>query len=147
MKGIASIGHVAIRVKDIDRSLAFYVGKLGFPEMFRLERDGRLWIVYLRITDDQFLELFPEAVGDQAPAEDTVGLNHLCLTVTDIDVVLAELNRSGIPLFRPKTQGADRNLQAWIKDPDGNRIELMQMASDSMQAEAIRAIGARAATA
>lgn len=141
MKGIASIGHVAIRVKDIDRSLAFYVGKLGFAEMFRLERDGRLWIVYLRITDDQFLELFPDAVGDGAPAEDTVGLNHLCLTVNDLDAVLAELDRSGVSLFRPKKEGADRNFQAWIKDPDGNRIELMQMAADSMQADAIRALG------
>ena len=34
MKGIKSIGHVAIRVKDIGRSLDFYVKKLGFAECF-----------------------------------------------------------------------------------------------------------------
>jgi multiple sugar transport system permease protein len=62
MKSITGIGHVAIRVKDIGRTLDFYVGKLGFSEMMRLDRDGRLWLLYLRITDDQYLEIFPEAV-------------------------------------------------------------------------------------
>ena len=34
--------------------------------------------------------------------------------------------------------GLDHNRQCWIEDPDGNRIEFMQMSRDSMQAEAIR---------
>lgn len=138
MKGIASIGHVAIRVKDIDRSLDFYVRKLGFSEMFRLDRDGKLWIVYLRVTDTQFIELFPDAVGDRSPPADAIGLNHLCLECSDIDLALADLEAAGIPLYRPKKMGPDNNLQAWIEDPDGNRIELMQMGRDSLQAAAVR---------
>ena len=138
MKGIASIGHVAIRVKDIDRSLDFYVGKLGFPELFRLDRDGKLWIVYLRVTDNQFIELFPDAIGDRSPPAEAIGLNHLCLECDDIDTVLAEIAAHGIPLYRPRKVGPDNNLQAWIEDPDGNRIELMQMGRDSMQAAAVR---------
>jgi lactoylglutathione lyase len=137
MKGITSIGHVAIRVKDIDRSLDFYVNKLGFREMFRLDRDGRLWIVYLRITDDQYLELFPEGVGDRSPDAEAVGLNHVCLAVDDIDSVIAQLDANGVPLTRPKKVAVDRNAQAWIEDPDGNRLELMQLAPDAMQLEAI----------
>ena len=144
MKGIASIGHVAIRVKDIGKSLDFYVNKLGFPEMFRLERDGKLWIVYLRVNDEQYIELFPEAVGERSPPAEAIGLNHLCLTVDDIDPVLAELDRQGIPLFRPKKMQVDRNWQAWIEDPDGNRIELMQMAADSMQFEAVKKLATAA---
>ena len=85
MKNVKSIGHIAVSVKDIDRSLDFYVNKLGFEEMFRLERDGRLWIVYLRITDTQFIELFPDGVGDSAPPFANVGYNHLCLEVDNID--------------------------------------------------------------
>jgi lactoylglutathione lyase len=138
MKGIAAIGHVAIRVKDIAKSLDFYVDKLGFKEMFRLERDGKLWIVYLRVTDSQFIELFPEAVGDRAPPAEAIGLNHLCLECGDIDVALADLAAHNVPLYRPKKMGADNNYQAWIEDPDGNRIELMQMGKDSMQARAIK---------
>jgi len=67
MKGITSIGHVAIRVKEFERSLAFYVGKLGFSEMFRLEREGSLWIIYLRVTDDQYLELLSDASATGRP--------------------------------------------------------------------------------
>jgi lactoylglutathione lyase len=142
MKGITSIGHVAIRVSDIDRSLEFYVGKLGFQEMFRLDRDGRLWIVYLRITDDQFLELFPDGVGGRAPDAEAVGLNHVCLAVDDIDAVLAELASRGVTPTRPKKVAVDRNAQAWIEDPDGHRIELMQLAHDAMQVEAIQRLRA-----
>jgi catechol 2,3-dioxygenase-like lactoylglutathione lyase family enzyme len=137
MRSIVGIGHVAIRVKDIERTLAFYVGKLGFSEMMRLDRDGRLWLLYLRITDTQYLEVFPEAEGDRAPPREANGLNHLCLEVDDIDTAVADLEAAGVPLTSPRKQGADGNLQAWIEDPDGNRIELMQMASDSLQAKAI----------
>src|SRR5215211_9127003 len=96
MKNIVGIGHVAIRVKDIDRTLDFYVGKLGFSEMMRLDRDGRLWLLYLRITDTQFLEVFPEGVGDRAADRDAVGYNHMCLEVVDIDVALRELETAGV---------------------------------------------------
>ena len=41
MRSVVGIGHVAIRVKDVERTLDFYVGKLGFEEMFRLDRDGQ----------------------------------------------------------------------------------------------------------
>jgi lactoylglutathione lyase len=139
MQGITSIGHVAVRVADIDRSLAFYTGRLGFPEMLRLHRDdGSLWLVYLRITDAQYLELFPDAKGERAPPEDANGLNHLCLTVDDIEAAVARLAERGVPLLRPLKRGADGNRQAWIEDPDGNRIELMEMAPDGLQARAVQ---------
>jgi lactoylglutathione lyase len=135
---------VAVRVKDIDKSLAFYVGKLGFREMFRLDRDDKLWIVYLRVNDDQFVELFPDAIGDRSPPAEVIGLNHICLTVDDMDDALADLARHDVPLYRSKKMQVDRNWQAWIEDPDGNRIELMQMADDGMQADAIRKMRAMA---
>jgi lactoylglutathione lyase len=139
MTGITSLAHVAIKVKDIDRSLDFYVNKLGFEEMFRLNKDdGSLWIVYLRITDDQFLELFPGGVGERAPDADAVALNHVCLSVSDMDSVIQQLAARGVPLSRPKKVGVDHNIQAWVEDPDGNRIELMQMVDTCPQLEAIR---------
>ncbi len=95
--------------------------------MMRLDRDGRLWLLYLQITDTQFLEVFPEATGNRAPPREANGLNHLCLEVGSIDQVVAELEAAGVPLASPKKLGADGNMQAWIEDPDGNRIELMQM--------------------
>jgi len=138
MKAVSGLGHVAIRVKDVARSLDFYTDKLGFPEMMRIHReDGSLMLIYLRITDTQYIEIFPDAVGDRSPPKEAIGLNHLCLEVSSLDDALAELAEKNVPLLQEQKVGLDRNRQAWIEDPDGNRIELMEMASDSLQYEAI----------
>jgi lactoylglutathione lyase len=143
MKNVKSIGHVALSTKDIDRSLDFYVNKLGFAEMFRLEREGRLWIVYLRVTDTQFIELFPDGVGDGAPPFANIGFNHLCLEVDDLDASITELKGRGVTLTAEKKLGVDHNYQAWIADPEGNRIELMQLGANAMQLQAIRRINSQ----
>jgi len=137
MLTVSSIAHIAIRVKDIDRALDFYVTKLGFAEMLRLERDGRLWLIYLRITDTQYLEIFPDGEGERAPEREAVGFNHMCLAVPDIETTVRELQALGIALIRPKIKALDGNWQTWIEDPDGHRIELMQMSPEGMQAQAI----------
>jgi lactoylglutathione lyase len=145
MKGLAQIGHVAMSVKDIDRSLDFYVGKLGFDEMFRLyhpDDASRLWIVYLRITDAQFLELFPGATGEGLPERWSVGFDHLCLECTDIDAAIADLASHGVPLTQARKVGVDHNVQAWIEDPDGHRIELMQLDPKSPQLAAVKRLAA-----
>jgi lactoylglutathione lyase len=144
MKGLTGIGHVAIRVKDVALALEFYTGRLGFAEILRLHwDDGSLWLIYLGIIDDQFLEIFPDAVGERAPAREANGLNHVCLTVDNLDGIVDQLAERGVPLTQGKKVGADGNLQAWIEDPDGNRIELMQMAPDSLQLKAIRRLSCR----
>ncbi len=138
MQGIVGLAHVAIKVTDLDRSLDFYINKLGFPEMLRLNKDdGSTWLVYLRITDDQYLEVFPGAENDRAPGWDANGMNHMCLAVEDIDAVVQRIESAGIALLLPLKLAVDGNRQAWIEDPDGNRIELMEMAADSLQLKAI----------
>lgn len=138
MLTVDSIGHVAIRVKEIGRTLDFYTGRLGFKEMMRIDREGRLWIVYLRITDTQFLEVFPEGTGDKAPERETVGYNHMCLIVGDIRQAEREINAAGITITREVLKHpADNNWQFWIADPDGHRIEIMSLGEDSKQLAAI----------
>ena len=140
MLTVSSIAHVAIRVKNIASILDFYCNKLGFAEMLRLDRDGRLWLVYLRITDTQYLEIFPDGEGARAAEREAVGFNHMCLSVPDMDQTVAELAAAGVALIRPKVLGADGNWQCWIEDPEGHRIELMQMAENSMQEQAVARI-------
>jgi catechol 2,3-dioxygenase-like lactoylglutathione lyase family enzyme len=129
MKIFEGLGHLAFRVRDLDASVAFY-DKIGFPEFLRLLNDrGEPWIVYLRITDELYLELLPKGVGDRVPGADRVGLTHLCLTVSDLDGAEAKLTSVGIPLSRPRKagRGVDRNRGMWIEDPP-----------DCIQYEAIR---------
>jgi catechol 2,3-dioxygenase-like lactoylglutathione lyase family enzyme len=134
------LGHIAFKVKDLDASLAFY-RKLGFPEMLRLLNDkGEPWIVYLRITDELYLELFPRGVGEHVPPENNVGMTHLCLTSSGLDATEAHLKSVGIPLSRPRNPkpGVDGNRGMWIEDPDGNRIEVMEMAPNCIQYQAVK---------
>jgi len=139
MPPFASLGHVALRTRDIERSIAFYTEKLGLAEMLRLTYDdGSLFLAYLRITDTQYLELFPYGTGNTTPGRDVVAINHFCLTVENIDTTLATLAAAGVPLTRDLKLGADGNRQAWIEDPDGTRIELMEMAQESLQETAIK---------
>lgn len=138
MQGITSIGHIAIKVSDLDRTLDFYVSKLEMPEMFRLNKDdGSPWLLYLRLTDEQYLEIFPGAETDRAPNANSNGLNHMCWTVDDIDATVARIKAKGIELTSEIKLVGDNNRQAWFEDPDGNRIELMEMSPDSLQAQAI----------
>jgi len=134
---ISAIAHWALKVPDLDRTLAFYRDKLGFPEMLRLTLDNGQLLVYLRITDTQFVEIFPNGKGNEAPDEATTAVNHICLQVPDIDKMIAHLEAQGIPIWRPKKLGLDGNLQCWVRDPDGNRIEFMQMLPGNMQEKAI----------
>ena len=135
---ITGIGHVACRVTDLERALDFYCDKLGFHEAFRLDREGEPspWIVYLQIGPGQFVELFPGAreLGPQPGA--AAGYNHFCLLVDDMDGTLRQLAARGLEISGSPVQGLDHNWQYWLTDPDGNRIELMQIMRDSPQAAA-----------
>lgn len=138
MARITGIGHVALKVHDLDRSLAFYRDKLGFAEMMRLDKpEGGVWLVYLRITDTQFIEIFPGAETERSPGWNGNAITHVCLEVDDLDAVVDQVVAAGIPLLIDKKTASDGNRQAWIEDPDGNRIEFMQISPDSMQMKAI----------
>ncbi len=137
--GIQSIAHWALRVSNLERSLAFYRDMLGFSEMLRLHQDnGDPWLVYLRITDTQFIELFPCGVGDRAPEHDVTAMNHICLQVDSVEMAAAALRKLGVTITAEPKRGLDGNNQCWFEDPDGNRIELMQMLPGNMQEVAIK---------
>lgn len=139
-----TLGHVALRVNNLEASVAFY-NTIGFAEMLRLlNKAGKPWIVYHRITDDLYLELFPGGDGNPVDEVGKTGLMHLCLTVEDIAASEAMLAAAGIPLMHPRKDvvGLDGNRGMWIADPDGNKIEIMEMAQDCIQHQAVRNLAA-----
>ncbi len=133
---ITGIGHTAYDCYKFEETLDFYTRILGFPKMFELLNDkGELWIVYLRVNDGVFIELFPKS--GERPSERSRSYSHLCLEVDDMDATVAEVTERGAVLDVGINRGKDGNRQAWIKDPEGNRIEFMEMAPDSLQRQAI----------
>lgn len=132
---ITQISHIAFHTNDLEASLDFYCNKLGLEEAFRIYGDdGALWIVYIKSGRESFIELFPSA-----KTEPTTGsYSHCCLAVDDMTKTLEELRARGMNLPGEAKFGKDGNCQYWITDPDGNRIELMQIMPDSAQAKAYR---------
>ncbi len=132
---ITGLGHVAFRIRDLEKALDFYCNKLGFREAFRLEREGEHspWIVYLQVAHNQFLELFPGAQGEIL-SRTGAGYNHFCLVTDDLHATLQEFERRGLTISGTPEQGLDMNWQYWLNDPDGNAIELMQIMPESPQA-------------
>jgi catechol 2,3-dioxygenase-like lactoylglutathione lyase family enzyme len=142
VKPFNTLGHINLKVADLEASIDFYT-RIGFPEFLRLtETDGSPWIVYMRVTDELYIELLPGGEG-RAGSQTASGLNHLCLTTDDIEKTVADLAALGIPLtapFDPARRGVDNNRGTWIADPDGNRIEIMEMAPDCVQYDALKAL-------
>ena len=60
----------------------------------------------------------------------------MCLEVDDIQRAVADLRAAGAELDDP-VLGSDGSWQAWLADPDGNRIELHQYTPESKQAKAM----------
>ncbi|MEK3888316.1 VOC family protein [Bacillus sp. FSL K6-3431] len=131
---IKGIGHLAFTVDDMDKSLHFYCEILGFKKLFELNTaDNEPWIVYLKVCEGQFIELFYGGSENVTMDDTTIGYSHLCLEVIDINEIANHIKSHGLILDVEPKQGLDFNHQCWVKDPDGNRIEFMQMHPDSPQ--------------
>lgn len=135
---ITGIAHVAYAVDDLDRTLAFYCDGLGMREAFRLyDDDGQTRILYVQIRGLDFIEFFPRRPAPASAPAPAPGrgpsFRHLSLAVDDMEATVAELARRGVHPEKPPQMGKDMNWQAWLVDPDGNRIELMQISPASPQ--------------
>lgn len=130
------IGHLAYRTGDMAAALNFYVGALGFKHAFSIPDDnGQPWIEYILVPDGRFIELFhPEAEGIPALGASYM---HLCFEVDDCAAAVRELEEKGVHIDIYPNRGKDDNLQAWIRDPDGRPIELMQLSPASPQCKAL----------
>jgi lactoylglutathione lyase len=139
---ITDLGHTAFAAYDVKKTLEFYA-LLDVREAFRLHHDdGSLMLVYLHIAGDRFLEVFP---GGPPPRPRPRAQLYARLPThrVGIHAVCEHLRTEGVALDREPVVGLDGNWQAWVKDPDGNPIEVMQLSEDSPQRKAARSAGER----
>ena len=116
------IGHVVLKVRDLDRSLAFYRDLLGF----RVAGQMSNVMIFLTATGENHHDLALLRVGDEAPTPlaTSVGLYHVAVQLADWDAVKsahALLAERGL-LRGTADHGVTRSL--YTADPDGNEIEL-----------------------
>ena len=144
---ITGIDHTSFTVSNLERSLEFYVGVLGFEFLWQREiangyfreivrmPDCVVKAAHLRIPGSTHkVELFEYSTPRGVPADvrtNNPGSAHLALLVTDLVQAYEELSARGIP-FRSPPILIDAGVNtgghaAYILDPDGISIELFQL--------------------
>ena len=121
------IAHMAVYVSDLAKARTFYNDFLGFDEEpFTLKKsDGSERIVFIKINDQQYLELFNEA-----PKSDG-RLNHISIYTDDADRMRAYLAARGVKVPDAVGKGQTRNKNFNIKDPDDHTVEIVEYQPDS----------------
>ncbi len=119
----ARIGHVHLKVADLDRALGFYVGVLGFRITQRLGNQaafvsagGYHHHIGLNTWESQ---------GGTAPPPGSTGLYHVAILYPDraeLADALQRLIAAGVPLDGASDHGVSEAL--YLRDPDGNGVEL-----------------------
>ena len=117
------IGHVHLKVADLDRALAFYCGVLGFELMQTYGRDAA-FVAAGGYHHHIGLNTW-ESRGGRPPPPGTTGLYHVAVlypTRADLADALRRLVKAGIPLTGASDHGVSEAL--YLDDPDGNGVEL-----------------------
>jgi catechol 2,3-dioxygenase len=118
-----AIGHVHLRVANLDRALAFYHDVLGFEITQRIGNSAAFLSAggyHHHIGLNTW-----ESLGGSAPAPGTTGLYHLAIlypTRSALADALQRLNAAGIPLDGASDHGVSEAL--YLRDPDNNGVEL-----------------------
>ncbi len=117
------IGHVHLKVADLDRALAFYHGVLGFDIT---QRYGSQAVFLSAGGYHHHIGLNTwESRGRSGPARGTTGLYHLAILYArreELADALRRLIRHGVRLSGASDHGVSQAL--YLDDPDGNGVEL-----------------------
>ena len=131
--------HTMIRVTDLDKTLAYFVEKLGFVETRRLDNEkGRYTLVFLAAPGDaeagrKTKAPLVELTYNWDPEVYAGGRNfgHLAYEVDDIYATCDKLMKMGITINRPPRDGN----MAFVRSPDLHSIELLQKGDPKPPAE------------
>jgi lactoylglutathione lyase len=117
--------HVGLRVEDLERSLAFYT-RVGYELVGTVPETEFGSLTMLALPGDEFVAL--ELVHDPTYGRvEPGGLSHFVIQVEDLHATVAHLAAQGVKAEEPGSPDGSADFwTAWVTDPDGYRIELVQ---------------------
>jgi lactoylglutathione lyase len=123
---IERVDHLGIRVRDLDRALAFY-RILGFELRHKVDFDA---VAIIRNDQGVEINLIINAAKDQPNIlmdvpEKHAGYTHVALRVASVAAAIAALKARDITITQgPVSFGEDGGISIFLRDPDRNVIEL-----------------------
>ena len=115
----------AYRVSDLDRSLVFYAA-LGYRELGQVAFDDDARLAVLSFPKEPVATLELVYRPSDGPVQ-VGGFDHLAIQVDDLAATRATLVDQGLdPSAVERPGGPDGPQTAWLEDPDGYRIELVE---------------------
>ncbi|WP_170284766.1 VOC family protein [Kribbella amoyensis] len=126
---IYELNHVGARISDLEASLAFYTEQIGAEVVDRIVMgDGRVDRVHVQIATG-LVELLHSR--DAAAPDATYGLDHVGFMTDDLDGDFARLTEAGYAaLSEPRTASSGQGRLAFLADPNGVRVELLQRSEE-----------------
>ena len=123
---LSRIHHIAIITSDYDKTIDFYVNKLGFNiirENYRLERKD--WKLDLKINEFTELEIFVESnPPKRVNRPEACGLRHLAFYVDSVEQTVSELEKVGINCEAIRFDDYTGKKMTFFHDPDGLPLEI-----------------------
>lgn len=123
---LSRIHHIAIITSDYDKTIDFYVNKLGFNiirENYRLERKD--WKLDLRVNEFTELEIFVESnPPKRVNRPEACGLRHLAFYVDSVEQTVSELEKVGIDCEPIRFDDYTGKKMTFFHDPDGLPLEI-----------------------
>lgn len=119
------LDHLHLRSTDPEAAAAFYARAFGAAIVDRQHPGGRLRVVVRLVGLTLLIEAVPEGTAGP-PAPPFLGLEHLGLSVDDLDAALADLAAKQIPLASGPTSPRPGIRIAFVAAPDGVRVELVE---------------------
>jgi catechol 2,3-dioxygenase len=127
---VESLGHVVLKVADLERSEQFYNGVLGMPVCARFDEQG-MKMTFFSLGNHHDLAIAKVSGGEAAAGEKAVGLDHVAFCIgKSLDQLVeakAQLEAAGI-VPRPVDHEVTKSL--YFSDPDGHNVELYVDVSD-----------------
>ncbi|MDH3443193.1 MAG: VOC family protein [Deltaproteobacteria bacterium] len=124
-------GHVAFKVADVEKSVRWYADAFGAKKIYHAEAQGdRPELMFLEFNRGQCVELFSGGKNMLPSPPDPIGYMHFCVVVDNLEQALDHLAKIDVKPAR-KFLGRAQQRIAFISDPDGNSIELMEIPPES----------------
>lgn len=120
--------HTCVRVKDLEKSLEFYEDAIGMKEVRRLDYpEYKFTLVYLALPGDEVELELTYNYDQEEPYDLGNGYGHIAIGVDNLETVYEEYTQAGYEVTDIKGLSDGAATYFFIMDPDGYKIEVIQL--------------------